>query len=172
MSGASTRMVGWVWAPFGRICGSLSSCSGSKNMTFSLSPSLLVTTIPLPLIGRGAYTYGVRLTSLYPLFTRAGWGKHGQLGNESDQTEWYPRQLIVPEDPGIRFKLVSCGGFHTLALTTDNQLYAWGNGSFGQLGVELNPPEEGSTFPRRVTTLAGRHLHSTVLSVDSTNSSP
>lgn len=29
---------------------------------------------------------------------------------------------------------VSAGGFHTLALTEDNELYAWGSGTYGELG--------------------------------------
>ena len=31
-------------------------------------------------------------------------------------------------------KKVSAGGYHTLALTEDNELYAWGSGIYGELG--------------------------------------
>ena len=33
-----------------------------------------------------------------------------------------------------RIVKVSCGGFHTLALTSDNELYAFGSGNYGECG--------------------------------------
>jgi alpha-tubulin suppressor-like RCC1 family protein len=30
---------------------------------------------------------------------------------------------------------IVCGGYHTLALSDTKQVYAWGNGEFGQLGL-------------------------------------
>ena len=39
---------------------------------------------------------------------------------------------------------VSAGGFHTLALCDDNELYAWGSGTYGECGYgefqETNKP--------------------------------
>lgn len=29
---------------------------------------------------------------------------------------------------------IACGGFHTLALTSENELYAFGSGSYGECG--------------------------------------
>lgn len=29
---------------------------------------------------------------------------------------------------------VACGGFHTLALSSENELFAWGGGSYGECG--------------------------------------
>jgi alpha-tubulin suppressor-like RCC1 family protein len=40
---------------------------------------------------------------------------------------------------------VSAGGFHTLALCDDNELYAWGSGTYGECGygefLETNKPK-------------------------------
>ena len=32
-------------------------------------------------------------------------------------------------------KRVSAGGFHTVALCEDNEIYAWGSGGYGELGL-------------------------------------
>lgn len=40
---------------------------------------------------------------------------------------------------------VAAGGFHTLALSDDNELYSWGSGTYGELGCgefqETNKPK-------------------------------
>jgi alpha-tubulin suppressor-like RCC1 family protein len=33
-----------------------------------------------------------------------------------------------------RIVKVSCGGFHTLALTSENELYGFGSGNYGECG--------------------------------------
>ena len=33
---------------------------------------------------------------------------------------------------------VSCGAFHTLSVTTDGTVYAWGSGKDGKLGLTRN----------------------------------
>jgi len=30
---------------------------------------------------------------------------------------------------------VAAGGFHTLAVTKDDEIYSWGSGTYGELGV-------------------------------------
>lgn len=32
-------------------------------------------------------------------------------------------------------KQIAAGGFHSLALCDDNELYSWGSGTFGELGL-------------------------------------
>lgn len=44
---------------------------------------------------------------------------------------------------------MACGGRHTLALTSDNNVYAWGNNSYGQLGLSLDEFDSFDT-PREV----------------------
>ena len=44
---------------------------------------------------------------------------------------------------------VACGGKHTLALAANNQVYAWGNNQYGQLGLGLDEFESFHT-PREV----------------------
>lgn len=64
-----------------------------------------------------------------------GAGKYGQLGN--DDTENADRPVAVDDSDVLADKeitAVAAGGRHSLALDTNGDIYAWGQGSFGQLG--------------------------------------
>jgi hypothetical protein len=43
--------------------------------------------------------------------------------------------------PKVRIVQVTCGGFHTAAISDKFQLYSWGYGEFGQLGSDWREPE-------------------------------
>lgn len=55
-------------------------------------------------------------------------------------------------DYRIRVKHVSCGKYHTLALT-ENGVYSWGSSKFGQLGIEN---AKQSLHPRLISSLSDR----------------
>ena len=57
---------------------------------------------------------------------------------------------------------ISCGGAHTAALTDDGQLYVWGRGNEGQLGLGDYRPR---TVPALVKALGDQQAGSTVLQV-------
>lgn len=67
------------------------------------------------------------------------WGlnAHGQCGVGKDSESSASELCCTPEQPlllnGIDKKatIVACGGKHTLALASDNCVYAWGNNSYG-----------------------------------------
>jgi len=63
-----------------------------------------------------------------------GWGSnaYGQLGLESGSTYNTPQE-VMPET--TNWAAVSGGMYHSMALTKDGALWAWGNNSYGQLGV-------------------------------------
>jgi len=62
------------------------------------------------------------------------WGKNDlyQLGKNNTSTYISPSETYITTS---NWKQVVCGGYHNLALTTDNFLWGWGNNSFGQLGT-------------------------------------
>ncbi|KAE8953347.1 hypothetical protein PR001_g32914 [Phytophthora rubi] len=42
---------------------------------------------------------------------------------------------MIPAVRHIRFRSISCGFGHSLALSTDGTVYAWGSASHGKLGI-------------------------------------
>ena len=47
---------------------------------------------------------------------------------------------------GIKLRQLAVGRDHCLALTSDGQVYAWGDNSKHQLGVEVNIDNEEENF--------------------------
>lgn len=71
------------------------------------------------------------------------WGfnsSHGQLGINNTQPQSSPIQI----GSSANWSKVTCGGHHTLALNSSNQLYAWGHNPYGQVGniltVDISSP--------------------------------
>lgn len=59
----------------------------------------------------------------------------GQLGVATRSVQYMPLQV---DSFDKRCQSVACGVYHTLALTREGQIYAFGLNSEGQLGVETN----------------------------------
>ena len=79
--------------------------------------------------------HSVALDQYGVLYSWGGGGQsynRGQCGHGTLDEVELPQ--IVKALQGKKVKKVSAGGFHTLALTTDNELYAWGSGTYGELG--------------------------------------
>ena len=76
-----------------------------------------------------------------------GWGLHGQcgLGNNADQL----RPTLVPSLLGIGVKQIAAGLWHTLCVTVNGHIYAFGGNQFGQLGSGSDQPE---TLPKLLDT--------------------
>ena len=72
-----------------------------------------------------------------------------------------------------KLSFVACGGYHTLALASDNTVYSWGSNQFGQLGLALDEfdsfytPKSILFFKEKIISYlsAGSH-HSLALSIE------
>jgi len=64
-----------------------------------------------------------------------GCGNNYRLGHGTLQDVLKPKLLEYIDDHFIA--QISCGSMHTLCLTTSGQIYAWGSGLNGRLGVEI-----------------------------------
>ncbi|KAL6746527.1 regulator of chromosome condensation 1/beta-lactamase-inhibitor protein II, partial [Haematococcus lacustris] len=81
------------------------------------------------------------------------WGKGlgGQLGHGTAALSCQPRLVTAFPQLGLRVMAVSCGAFHTAAITSDGALYTWGNGLAGKLG---HGSHAAALLPRKVLALS------------------
>lgn len=96
-----------------------------------------------------------------------GWGGStmkgaGGLGHAGGQDEPIPRLVATLVDQGVPIQAVECGEFHTVALSKDGEIWAWGNGEYGRLGdgesdtCEVPEPIEFFADENIVSIAAGR----------------
>ncbi len=65
-----------------------------------------------------------------------GWGQNNrtQLGIGNDYFQLSPFRVPLPN--GVTsWNTIAAGGYHTLAIGSDGNLYSWGNNTYGQLGL-------------------------------------
>ncbi len=92
---------------------------------------------------------------------------NGQNGKYDEPS---PKMLDMPKEiVGIDFRQVSCGSYHTIALTAQGELWAWGWNEHGQLGlgdlITRPQPERLSEFSaRNIRKIACGETHSICLS--------
>lgn len=69
-----------------------------------------------------------------------GKGEYGRLGLGNEENIPSPT-LVTFEDPSVRVQSASCGGSHSLILTTDGRVFAVGRSDDGRLGLgsDLKP---------------------------------
>ncbi|XP_078065235.1 putative E3 ubiquitin-protein ligase HERC4 isoform X2 [Mustelus asterias] len=82
-----------------------------------------------------------------------GWGAatYGQIGNgECCSIISCPRRVALIRVPIVQ---VTCGCYHSLALSKDGAIYSWGQNSYGQLG--LGEGVYSQLQPKRVISLTG-----------------
>jgi len=106
-----------------------------------------------------------------------GWGfnVNGQLGNGSGLNSLTP---VAANTSGLlsgkTIQALAAGLYHTLALSTDGQLFAWGGNYNGQLGNNTNAESHvpvavqtnGALAGKRVVSLAAGYAHSLALTSD------
>eukprot|EP00002_Diphylleia_rotans_P035797 TRINITY_DN7842_c1_g1_i2.p1 TRINITY_DN7842_c1_g1~~TRINITY_DN7842_c1_g1_i2.p1 ORF type:complete len:1628 (+),score=267.27 TRINITY_DN7842_c1_g1_i2:91-4974(+) len=76
------------------------------------------------------FCHSAALTKRGDIYTWGG-GQAGQLGHGNIHDQQTPQRV---ECSGRRFILVSCGAFHTAAITDLGGVYTWGKGSKDRLG--------------------------------------
>ncbi|GMN41824.1 hypothetical protein TIFTF001_011043 [Ficus carica] len=73
------------------------------------------------------------------------------LGHGSEVSRWIPKK-VCGQMEGIHVSYISCGLWHTAAVTSAGQLFTFGDGSFGALG---HGDLSSTSIPREVETLRG-----------------
>ena len=115
-------VYGWGDNSFGQL-GDGTTCASSAPRPLTLPPA--ITSVD------AGYWHGLALTVTGEAFA---WGDNsaGQLGNGTTDAAEAPVAVTVPCDE--RLTQVSGGGVHSLALSADGRVWAWGDNSHGQLG--------------------------------------
>lgn len=128
--GFSSTMVatgsGTVWAWGGNEKGQL----GFGDRTPRMSPALLADLSSISRIACGKW-HTVAVASGGQMWTW-GDGASGQLGHGTEEEELVPRQVMALEQ--VNIIAVAAGKAHTAALTSQGEVWTWGDGSDGQLG--------------------------------------
>ena len=79
-------------------------------------------------------SHSTAVNSLGEIYTW-GYNSAGQLGDNSTATRTSPVKIYeTMNNSGIKWKSVSAGMDHTLAVNENNELFAWGYGASGQVG--------------------------------------
>mmetsp|Transcript_18157 Transcript_18157/g.23892 ORF Transcript_18157/g.23892 Transcript_18157/m.23892 type:complete len:547 (+) Transcript_18157:211-1851(+) len=91
----------------------------------------------------------VVLTEVGEVFTW-GRGDDGRLGHGDNGWKYVPRP--VQALAGKVVVQITCGSYHTAAVTEGGELYTWGGGMYGKLG---HGNETGHSTPCRVEALSG-----------------
>ena len=151
-------LIGWGYNQFGSV--------GDGSNTNRTSPVAvnIIGNARLIAVG-GSHNLAVAGNVLY------AWGDNddGQLGDGSRTSRNEPVAIALPS--GIRadaLKAIACGWYHSLALTNDGRVLAWGFNKDGQCGVTPDGPRF-ITAPRIVAGLsnikqiAGGTLHTLAL---------
>ncbi|KAL3513206.1 hypothetical protein ACH5RR_025923 [Cinchona calisaya] len=90
-------------------------------------------------VAGGLYTWG------------DGTHKLGLLGHGNEVSHWTPKK-VNGQIEGLHISSVSCGPWHTAAITSFGQLFTFGDGSFGALG---HGDCSSTCVPREVEALKG-----------------
>ncbi|XP_059628089.1 ultraviolet-B receptor UVR8-like isoform X2 [Cornus florida] len=88
-----------------------------------------------------------------------GWGLYGQCGQGSTDDELVP--TCVSSLLGIRIEDVAAGLWHTVCISADGDVYAFGGNQFGQLGTSADQAE---TLPRLLDAPSLENMHAKIVS--------
>ena len=84
-----------------------------------------------------------------------GWNRDGQLGVGDLDNRTSPQRLALGETP---MQHVACGGGHSAVVSTSGELFCFGSGSCGQLGLGEGE-QENALQPTLVSTLVRDGVH-------------
>ncbi|XP_042494566.1 ultraviolet-B receptor UVR8-like isoform X7 [Macadamia integrifolia] len=134
-----------------------SSTSGDETLSalpclVDLSPRVRITTVA----AGGRHT--LALSDVGALLT-FGWGLYGQCGRGSTDDELSP--ACVSALLGIQIQGVAAGLWHTVCISVEGDVYAFGGNQFGQLGTGADQAE---TLPRLLDAPSLENKHAKIVS--------
>lgn len=121
-------LYGWGWGRYGNL--------GLGDRNDRLIPERVSSSQDQLMVSVACgWRHTITVSSSGNLYTY-GWNKYGQLGQGDFEDYLVPCRLEALKDCYI--SQISGGWRHTMALTSDGELYGWGWNKFGQLGIGDN----------------------------------
>lgn len=119
------QVFSWGWGDFGRLG------HGNSSDLFTPHPIKVLQGLKIKQIACGdSHCLAVTIDGQV-----RSWGRNqnGQLGLGTTEDSLVPQ--VVQAFEGISVKMVAAGAEHTAAITEDGELYGWGWGRYGNLGL-------------------------------------
>ncbi|XP_029652973.1 uncharacterized protein LOC115226128 isoform X1 [Octopus sinensis] len=114
--------------------------------------------------------HSVALTNDGKVFTW-GWGVHGQLGHGDAENQSIPKLVsCLPTAKEIRTIQLAAGYAHTMVLSQQGDVYSFGCGYFGQLGLgqrQKKSVPSHITLPEKISYIAANFFSSVAVTQDS-----
>lgn len=129
---------GWGWNTSGQL--------GLNNATSRSSPVQVGTLTSWVQVSCGSFSFSTALKSDGTLWSFGSNG-NGTLGVSIPILTY--RSSPVQVTGSTKWKAISCGYAHTLAIATDGTLWGWGANNYGELGITVG---FGYSFPVQVST--------------------
>ncbi|XP_041000486.1 ultraviolet-B receptor UVR8-like isoform X6 [Juglans microcarpa x Juglans regia] len=134
-----------------------SSSSGDETLSASpclvtLSPGVRIATVA----AGGRHTLALSDAGALLAF---GWGMYGQCGQGGTDDELSP--TCVSSLLGVRIEGVAAGLWHTVCISADGDVYAFGGNQFGQLGTG---GDQAETLPRLLDAPGQENMRAKILS--------
>jgi alpha-tubulin suppressor-like RCC1 family protein len=163
-------LYAWGWNGFGQL-GNGTTTDQSTPVAVTMSGTLAGKTITALSTG---YAHTVVLTSEGRLYAW-GWNNQGQLGDGTTTRRLTPVEVTMSGVlAGKTVTAISTGDGHTVVLTSEGRLYAWGRNNNGQLGdstaTQRNVPvavtTSGVLLGKAITALSTGNDHTVALGSD------
>eukprot|EP01116_Phalansterium_solitarium_P006768 TRINITY_DN19137_c0_g1_i1.p1 TRINITY_DN19137_c0_g1~~TRINITY_DN19137_c0_g1_i1.p1 ORF type:complete len:389 (-),score=-57.45 TRINITY_DN19137_c0_g1_i1:101-1189(-) len=135
---------------------------GDSTTTDSAVPTI----IPRPEAWDGMFVSGISVGYYHSVALLSGgslysWGSNsfGQLGDGTWNDKSIPTAVSWPAAwAGLRVSTIATGGYHTVVVLSDGQVFAWGRNEHGQLGDGTVTDRSVPTAVIRPAAWAGREI--------------
>ncbi|CAI9771883.1 unnamed protein product [Fraxinus pennsylvanica] len=144
-SESQSQVYSWGWGDFGRLG------HGNSSDLFSPQPIKSLQSLQIKQIACGD-SHCLAVTMKGEVLS---WGRNqnGQLGLGTTEDSLLPQKIEAFQ--GVSIKMIAAGAEHTAAVTEDGDLYGWGWGRYGNLGLG---DRNDRLIPEKVSSVEGEKI--------------